>query len=206
MVRNYDSDNDSELLYLISENNEDAKKVFIDKYDGTIRLKANKYKKYIESKGYDYNDLLQEGMLGLTRAINDYKEQKNIKFSTFANICIDRQIATFIRDISREKHKALNTSISLDTTTNTVGRPLTELLLDDKNIDPEVSFLEMEEQEELFDKISKVLTKQEKDVFDLRIQGFTYKEISSLLGITSKSVDGCIGRIKSKINSIIEHN
>lgn len=199
----YKDVNDFELLYLVSENNDDAEDMFFEKYDGIIKMKCSKYKSFVESKGFDFNDLFQEGRLGLSQAIRDFQEQKNVKFSTFANLCIDRQIATFLRNIARDKHKILNDSISLDSTTNTVGRPLTELLLDDKNIDPEQSFIEIEEKEELFNRIDKVLSDSEKDVFDLRIQGFTYKEISQLLNITEKAVDGTISRIKVKISNIL---
>ena len=189
---------------MVSENNdEDAKKIFFEKYDNIIRMKASKYSKFVSSKGFDFNDLFQEGRLGLTQAINDYKNQKNVKFYTFANLCIDRQIASFLRNIAREKHQVLNNSISLDSTTNTIGRPITELILDDKNIDPEESFIEMEEKTELYNKIEKKLSSMENDVFNLRTQGFTYKEISQLLNITEKSVDGAIVRIKSKISNIL---
>ena len=199
----YKEENDYELLYLVSENNEDARDMFFDKYDNVIRMKASKYKKFVESKGFDFNDLLQEGRLGLIQAINDYKEQKNVQFYTFANLCIDRQLATFLRNITRDKHKLLNESISLDTSTNSIGRPLTELILDDKNIDPEVSFIELEEKTKLYNDIEKKLTTIENDVFNLRIQGFTYKEIAQLLNVTEKSVDGAIGRIKSKIANMV---
>lgn len=199
----YKEENDYELLYLVSENNEDARDMFFDKYDNIIRMKASKYKNFVESKGFDFNDLLQEGRLGLTQAINDYKEQKNVQFYTFANLCIDRQLATFLRNITRDKHKLLNESISLDTSTNSIGRPLTELILDDKNIDPEVSFIELEEKTKLYNDIEKKLTTIENDVFNLRIQGFTYKEIAQLLNVTEKSVDGAIGRIKSKIANMV---
>lgn len=199
----YKDENDYELFYLVSENNEEAKEIFFDKYDNLIRMKAVKYKKFVESKGFDFNDLLQEGRLGLSQAIKDFQEQKNVQFYTFANLCINRQIATFLRNIARDKHKILNESISLDTSTNTIGRPLTELILDDKNIDPEESFIEMEEKTELYNKIEKKLSSMENDVFNLRTQGFTYKEISQLLNITEKSVDGAIVRIKSKISNIL---
>lgn len=153
--------------------------------------------------GYDFSDILQEGRLGLTNAINSFKEHKDVQFHTFANLCIDRQLATFIRDISRDKHKLLNTSISLDSTTNSVGRPLTEIILDERNVDPELSFIEAEEKEELYNKIDEILTTTEKDVFDLRIQGFSYKEIANILDITPKAVDGTISRIKNKLSNIV---
>jgi len=206
MSKKYKDENDYELLYLVSENNDDARDIFFKKYDNIIKMKASKYSSFVSSKGFDFNDLFQEGRLGLTQAINDYKNQSNVQFYTFANLCIDRQIATFLRNIAREKHKFLNDSISLDTTINSIGRPLTELILDDKNIDPEMSFIEMEEKQELFSKIDKVLSESERDVFNLRVQGFTYKEIAQLLDITEKAVERKLDRIKSKINNIVHKN
>lgn len=203
MPKSYKNENDYELLYLVSENNDDARDIFYSKYENVIKIKASKYKKYVESMGYDFSDILQEGRLGLTNAINSFKEHKDVQFHTFANLCIDRQLATFIRDISRDKHKLLNTSISLDSTTNSVGRPLTEIILDERNIDPELSFIEAEEKEELYNKIDDILTTTEKDVFELRIQGFSYKEIANILDITPKAVDGTISRIKNKLSNIV---
>lgn len=200
----YNDENDYELSYLVSENTDEAKEMLFKKYKFAVELKANKYKDFVVSKGYDYNDLIQEGMIGLSQAIKDYSDQKDSQFLSFANLCIDRQLSSFVRNISRDKHKLLNSSISIDTSTNTKGRPLFDLLLDDKNINPEQSFIEMEEEEELYNKIRAVLTNQERDVFDLRVQGFSYKEISNVLNLTEKSVSGCLERIKNKINNILK--
>ena len=132
-------DNDYELLYLISENNEDAKELFYEKYKPIIDMKAKKFAKYVEYKGYDINDLIQEGMIGLSRAINDFSEQKDVQFTTFANLCIERQMCSFMRNISTGRHKALNDSLSFENTKNTYGIPLSNIL-DDKNVNPETSF------------------------------------------------------------------
>lgn len=204
MPKKYKDENDYELYYLVSENNELAKDMFFDKYDTIIKMKASKYKKFVESKGFDFNDLLQEGRLGLTQALKDFQEQKNVQFYTFANLCIERQLSSFLRNITRDKHEILNNSLSLDTTTNTLGRPITDLILDDKNIDPEESFILMEEHQELFKKIEDSLTDIEKDVFNLRIQGFNYKEIEQLLNISKKTIDGRMARIKNKVSNIID--
>lgn len=202
----YKNENDSELIYLISESNEEAKEIFYEKYRGVIEVKAKKYANFVSSKGYDINDLIQEGMIGLTQALNDFKEQKNVQFNTFANLCIDRQIFSFIRNITRDKHKILNDSVSIDANVSPSGRPLVELLFDENNINPEEAFIERETKYELFKKIEDKLTKSEKDVFDLRMQGFTYKEIACLLNLTPKAVDGAIGRIKNKITNILERD
>ena len=198
-------DNDYELLYLISENNEDAKELFYKKYKPIIELKAKKFTKYVESKGYDYNDLIQEGMIGLSKAIKDFSEQKDVKFTTFANICIERQILSFMRNISAGRHKVLNESLSFDTTTNSYGLPLINLL-DDKNVNPETTFIESEEKEDLYNDIVSILNEKEIEVFELRTKGFTYKEIASLLNITEKSVGKHIEKIKSKINKMLDEN
>ena len=150
------------------------------------------------------NDLIQEGMIGLTQAINDFKEQKNVQFQTFANLCIDRKIFSFIRNITRDKHRLLNESISIDASYSSTGKPLIEMLFDENNINPEEIFIERETKYELFNKIDEKLSKSEKEVFDLRMQGFSYKEISELLNITSKAVDGTLSRIKNKITNILE--
>ena len=203
-MKNY-KDNDYELLYLISENNEDAKELFYSKYKPIIELKAKKFTKYVESKGYDYNDLIQEGMIGLSKAIKDFSEQKDVKFTTFANICIERQILSFMRNISAGRHKVLNESLSFDTTTNSYGMPLIDLL-DDKNVNPETTFIESEEKESLYNDIVSILNEKEIEVFDLRTKGFTYKEISGLLNITEKSVGKYIEKIKTKISKMLDEN
>ena len=179
----YKDHNDYELLYLVSENNEDAKEIFFDKYKSIVELKAKKLYPYVMNKGYELNDLIQEGMIGLSQAINDYKEQKNVQFSTFASICIERQIMTFVRDVNRQKHKILNDSLSIDSTIDKKGRPLMEIAFDEKNR-------------------KSVLTDKEYEVFELRLQGFYYQEMALLLNTTRKSIDGTISRIKSKISNM----
>ena len=196
-------DNDYELAYLVSDNNEEAKDIFYKKYKPVIEMKARKFKNFAESRGYDFNDLVQEGMMGLAQAMRDFSEQKNVQFNSFANICIDRQLSTFVRNIDRDKHKVLNNSVSLDTTTNSLGKPLIDLILDGKNIDPEEAFIRDEEEMELYNKIKSKLTDTENEVFDLRIQGFSYIEISRLLNITEKSVSGSMSRIKNKIAKVM---
>ena len=200
----YIEENDYEINYLISENDEAAKELIYKKYRPIIEMKASKFKNYVESRGYDYNDLIQEGMMGLTQAIRNYSDKKNTQFKSFANLCIDRQLVSFIRNIDREKHKVLNNSISIDTTFNSIGKPLIDVVLDNKNIDPETTFIKFEEQSELYGKIKEKLTSIENEVFDLRIQGFSYKEISELLGISEKSVSGRISRIRTKATKIME--
>jgi len=191
-------ENDYELLYMIKEENEEAKELFYDKYKPLVEMKAQKFYEYVKNKGYELNDLIQEGMIGLSNAINDYEENKDIKFITFANVCIERQLLNFLRDINRHKHQVLNTSVSIDAE-NKGGITLLDILNDDNNPSPEDTFMLLEEQKELKDEIKEVLTEKEKEVFDLRYEGFTYQEIARLLNMSKKAVDGTISRIKQKI-------
>ena len=197
----YNDENDYELLYLIQEDNEDAKEIVYEKYRPMVEMKAKKYYSQIKSNGYELNDLIQEGMMGLSRAIKDYKDDKNSKFVTFANVCVERQMLSFIRDVNRQKHQVLNSSISIDQADEATGRTLLDVLNDDSTANPEKSFILLEEQEELKNKIKKYLTKKEQEVFDLRFEGFSYQEIAVLLNTTTKSVDGTISRIKQKITN-----
>ena len=193
----YKDENDYELLYLIKEENEDAKNIFYEKYRPMVEMKAKKYFSQIQNKGYELNDLIQEGLIGLSNAIRDYNQDEKIKFITFANVCIERRIINFIREINRQKHQALNSSISIDNT-NVSGISLLNVLSDD-SYNPESSFMILEEQEQLKEDMKKGLTEFEKEVFDLRFEGFTYQEIAILLNKSIKSIDGTISRIKQKI-------
>lgn len=193
----YKDENDYELLYLIKEEDEVAKEMFYEKYRPIVEMKAKKYYSQIQNKGYELNDLIQEGMIGLTKAIKDYDSSNEAKFITFAGVCIERRIINFIREINRQKHQALNSSISIDNT-GISGMSLLDVLNDD-TFNPESSFMFIQEQADLKNKMKKNLTDFEKDVFDLRFEGFTYQEIAILLNKSIKSIDGTITRIKQKI-------
>ena len=193
----YKDENDFELLYLVKEEDEIAKEMFYEKYRPMVEMKAKKYFSQIQNKGYELNDLIQEGMIGLSNAIKDFDQDEETKFLTFANVCIERSIIDFIREINRQKHQALNSSISIDQTTPS-GRTLLDIL-DDNSNNPEKSFIFLEEQQELKEKSKEKLTDFERQVFDLRFEGFSYQEIAILLNRSTKSIDRTISRIKQKI-------
>lgn len=201
----YKDQNDYELLYLISENNEEANEIFYKKYRPIIEIKANKMYPAIKNKGYELNDLIQEGMIGFSQALRDYKEQKNVTFYTFANLCINRQMLTFIRNINRQKHKILNDSISIDASYDQTGNPLMNSIVPLNSSNPEDDFVNLETSEELLSKIYKELTKKQIEVFDLRMQGFNQTEIANLLNTTRKSVESSLSRIRIKIRNIINN-
>jgi RNA polymerase sporulation-specific sigma factor len=200
----YKEYNDNELLYLICEQSEDAYEILCKKYMPIVEMKTNKYFKYAVSRGLDYNDLIQEGMIGLSEAIRDFKTQKDIKFSTFANLCIERQINTAIVRANRKKHKLLNESLSLDNTSNETAMSLMDIVFDKKENDPGEYLIDLESQTETYNKIVLLLTPFEKEVFDLKLNNFDYREIAKRLNKSSKSIDSALQRIKGKVKKILD--
>ena len=145
-IHEYASENDYELLYLISENNEEANEVIFKKYNPIIEYYAKKYLPLVSNKGIDYNDLYQEGLIGLNSAIEGYRDQKDIKFSTFAFICIKRRIFSAIRIASRKKHSILNDSYSIEDNINSDNMTYYDVISDDEdNIEDKIINKEMKE-------------------------------------------------------------
>jgi RNA polymerase sporulation-specific sigma factor len=199
----YKDYNDYELLYLICEQNEDAYEILYKKYRPVVEIKAKKYYRYACNKGLDYNDLVQEGLIGLSEAIRDFKINKNVRFSTFANLCIDRQISTALLGANRKKHKILNESLSLNEAYANNDTVLMDFIDDKGENDPSNYIIQVEAESETYNRIKQELTEFEKQVFDLKVKGFDYKEISTLLGKSYKSIDCAIQRIKSKFRKIL---
>lgn len=194
--------NDNELLYLISENNEEATELFYEKYKSSIETISKKYYKLAKTAGIELNDLYQEGMLGLATAIETYKNHKDTKFSTFANLCIKRSIISYIRQNTNIKHKSLNNSLPIDTPINPNSKSLIEILKDTNNIDPEQIYISSEQEDEILERVRGILTELESDVFLLRIKGFSYQEIAMLLNITKKSAEHSMKRVRDKIEKM----
>lgn len=200
MIKQYEDD--YELLYMVCEDNEDAVSTIFKKYEPVIDYYARKYVKLVDGKGLDYNDLYQEGLIGLDSAIKTYKDQKNIKFSTFAFVCIKRKIMSAIRKANRKKHSILNESYSID------------YKLDDNNsFDNLISNKERsiedllvgKEQAVFFNKkIEECLTKFEKQVYELKVYGFSSEEISKTLNKTMKSIESVLFRIRVKLRKILK--
>ena len=195
-------DNDEELLYLISDNNEEIQSVICKKYKPVISFYANKYSSYVEGKGLDYNDLYQEGLIGLLNAIDGFKEQKDIKFSTFAFLCIKRKILTAVKNANRKKHSILNESYSLDYKLDDDLASFDNLLSANEGGIEDI--LVTRENNEYFNKrINESLSDFERMVYDLRINNFTYDEIAQTLGKTQKSIERTLDRIRIKIKRIL---
>lgn len=154
------------------------------------------------TKGLDYNDLFQEGMIGLQSAIDNYKEQKNIKFSTFAFICIKRKILTAVKLASSKKHSILNESYSLDYQADDDNYDFSNTVyITDNNAE---DLLVGKENKEYFNKrINEEFTNLEKQVYELRLNGFTNEEISNMLSKSYKSIESTLFRIRIKLKKIL---
>lgn len=201
-IKDYKSyEDDTELMYMVGET-EQANDVIFKKYEPVIDYYAKQFVSLAIGKGIDYNDLYQEGMIGLNSAINNYREHKNIKFSTFAFICIKRNMITAVRSASRKKHSVLNESYSLDYQNKHDKYDFSNsIILSNSSV--EDLLVGKEDMTRFYKMLNEDLTTFEKQVYELRINGFSYDEIARLLYKTNKSIESALFRIRSKLKNIL---
>lgn len=197
----YDDYNDNELIYLIYDFNEEANRILHEKYYKIIKIKVAKYRALAKRIGLDACDLMQEGLLGLEEAINSYRDNKDMKFSSFANMCIERQILSVVNYHSRKKHTFLNDSCSIDAE-DEKGRTMLDYSLK-SDIDPLMMMEKEEEKNSIYELMTKDLSKLEKEVFELKLNGLDYREIARLLNKSYKSIDSALQRIRFKLKKIL---
>ncbi len=193
--------NDYELLSQVADN-EFATEALFEKYKNLIYGIAKKAYVHHQNTGLDMNDLIQEGMIGFSIAINTFDEQKNTTFFTYARTCITRRVISSLVSASRLKHQLLNDSLSVELF-DTENNPDT-IILSDNTSNPEKLLIEDENLKELKKQIKNKLTDLENNVFDLLTSGFDYKEIADILNKTPKSIDNTLSRIKYKIQKNLE--
>lgn len=197
-------EDDYELLYLISENSEEAKDDIFKKYEPVVNLYAKRYAHLVEGKGIDFNDLYLEGLIGINSALKNYKDQKDIKFSTFVFTCIKRKIITAVKNANRKKHSILNESYSIDYHNEDDDKNGFQNLIHDTSGGIE-DLLVSKEDSRVFNKmINEELTEFEKQVYDLRINGFSHGEICKLLDKSPKSIEAVLYRIRVKLRNILD--
>lgn len=157
--------------------------------------------------GGDTEDLIQEGMIGLYNAIRDYNKNKS-HFSTFAEICVSRQILSAVKAASRQKHIPLNTYISLNNSVNSSheenGFRFWDILKNSETANPESLVIGEENKNSLISHIYKTLSELEKNILFLYLSGKSYSEIAEITNKNEKSVDNALQRVKKKINDFIE--
>ena len=182
--------------------------------DDIIDYIMNKYKDLVRKKaasmyvlGADRDDLIQEGMIGLFKAIRDYDSGRDASFSTFAELCISRQMYSAIKAMSRKKHAPLNNYISLYATRQEAeadSEPsLEDTLISDSKLIPEQYVIDKESLEKLEDNIEKELSDLERQVLDLYITGMSISDISAVLGRDEKSTDNAMQRVRNKLKKYL---
>lgn len=195
--------NDNELVYLCSENNEEATKIIINKYKNYIYQIINEYLKECNIIGVEVSDLYQEGLIGLLNAIHTYDEHKDVLFYTYAGTCIRTSIVSAIRKTFRQKDRILNNSYSLDKIFDESENNLYEVIKDEKN-EPNSLLINKENEIELLEKIRSKLSKSELEIFNLKFNGHKNEEIATIIGKDKKYVENTIFRINKKCKEIIK--
>lgn len=188
---------DEELLALIHIGNADALDFLITKYRLFVKAKARTYFLI----GADKEDIIQEGMIGLYKAIRDFRGDKLASFKAFAELCITRQIITAIKTATRQKHMPLNSYISLDKPVydEESDRTLLDMITNEVSESPEELIILQEEYKQLEAKMNEVLSELEKKVLALYLDGQSYNEISEELNRHVKSIDNALQRVKRKL-------
>lgn len=199
MNNNYNNMSDEELLEAIKKDDKDALDFLICKYKDLVNSKVNKY--FII--GAEKEDIIQEGLIGLYKAIKDYNPDKQNSFKSFANLCIERQLITAIKSSNRQKHMPLNSYLSLNMTAyeNEDGNNDTEIMeVLDTNVieDPLDTITKKEYMTNVENVIDTSLSDFEKKVLNRYIQGESYVKIAEKLDAPVKSVDNAIQRIRKK--------
>jgi RNA polymerase sporulation-specific sigma factor len=198
----YEGLTDEEMIVLFRDGDQDAMEKLLEKYKGMVLGKARSM--YI--LGGDSEDLIQEGMLGLFKAVRDYDCGRDASFRTFAQLCVSRQLYTAVTASSRKKHLPLNSAISLSRPIREEnGEEREENLLDsleaDPSTNPEEYLIGQEESERLEEMIEKELSPLEKQVLELYLTGMGYVEIAHVLNRDEKSTDNALQRIRAKIRA-----
>jgi len=197
---NYRNCDDEELICLACQGNLLAEECLISRYKKLVKIKARSY----FLVGADTEDIIQEGMIGLYKAVRNYQFKKLSSFKAFAELCITRQIITAIKSATRQKHIPLNSYISLNRPIYNEDSDRTLLdIVDNMNInDPQDLFLNSEKLNILKVRIKRILSELERDVLESYLDAKSYQEIAADLGRHVKSIDNALQRIKRKLELI----
>lgn len=193
---------DEELVKMVQEGNTQALDYLLTKYKNFVKAKSRSYFLI----GADREDIIQEGMIGLYKAIRDYRDDKLSTFKAFAELCITRQMITAIKTATRQKHIPLNSYVSLDKPIydEESERTLMDVISCTRKTDPEVLLINREQFNDIEDKMSEILSDLERQVLQHYLDGRTYQEISIDLNRHVKSIDNALQRVKRKLERYIE--
>lgn len=198
----YSEASDEELILRLRDGETEITDYICDKYKDLVKSKA----KSMFILGGDNEDLIQEGMIGLFKAVRDYDSGRDASFYTFAELCVSRQMYTAVQAAGRKKHIPLNTYVSLYESVSEQGDEESRLIdaLENKTeISPEELFLDKERVKYLDDIIENELSSFEKQVLELHLTGMSYLQIAKVLGRDEKATDNALQRLKNKIKKKI---
>ncbi|GLH65623.1 RNA polymerase sporulation sigma factor SigH [Parageobacillus sp. G301] len=201
--KNYKHLEDEQLVELVHQGDGDALDFLIHKYQNFVRAKARSY----FLVGADREDIIQEGMIGLYKAVRDFKGDKLSSFKAFAELCITRQMITAIKTATRQKHIPLNSYVSLDRPIydDESDRTLMDVISGTKAMDPEELIVNREEVDDIEVKMTELLSDLERKVLALYLDGRSYQEISEELNRHVKSIDNALQRVKRKLEKYLEY-
>ncbi|MBR1691686.1 MAG: RNA polymerase sporulation sigma factor SigH [Lachnospiraceae bacterium] len=206
VFESYHDYTDEELLSRLRDGETAITDYLMEKYKNLVRSKA----KTMFILGADNDDLIQEGMIGLFKAVRDYDSGRDASFYTFAELCIARQMYTAIQASGRKKHMPLNSYISLysnmaqdDSREEGAEAILVNALAAEGETNPEELFIDKENAEQLEHKLHKELSPFERQVLDLYMTGMGYIQIARVLGRDEKSADNALQRVKAKLRKVL---
>ena len=193
---------DEQLAAMAKEGSETAEEILIDKYKGLAKIKAKAY--FIA--GGDQEDVVQEGMIGLMKAVRNFDPEREASFKTFASTCITNQINKAIRNADREKNHPLNEAVSLSDTVESADENLTigDIVRASMFDEPEQKLIYQEMVDRIVAAINANFSQLERDVFRKKLEGKNYIDIARELGKSPKTVDNAIQRVRHKVTSILD--
>lgn len=186
---------DEQLIEKYRSGDAEALDELLQRYRNLVRARSRQ----LYLSGGEAEDLIQEGMIGLFKAIRDYKPDKNAAFKSFARMCVSRQLATALKLSNRSKHKPLNSYISFYQNLSGDGLPVGDVLVVSDS-GPEDILLDKEALDALEERIDKSLSLMEKQVLTRYIKGLAYMEIAQETGYSKKAIDNALQRIKKKLS------
>ncbi len=200
----YSALTDEEIVQMSHDGDSDAEEYLLMKYKNFVRSKARSYFLI----GADHEDIVQEGMIGLYKAIRDYRKERLSSFRAFAELCITRQIITAIKTATRQKHIPLNSYVSLNKPLydEESDRTLMDVIMEAQVSNPEELIINRENLGNIHAKINEVLSGLEQQVLNAYLDGKSYQEIAEALGRHVKSIDNALQRVKRKLEKYLENN
>lgn len=191
----YKDRSDEQLIEQLRSGQTKVMDYLMEKYKNLVRKRANA----LYLIGGETEDLIQEGMIGLFKAVQDYRSEKDVSFYHFAELCINRQMYTAVEASQRKKHTPLNTYVSLDADPEGKDGKYLEAGNQPQTLDPEALFISQETVRQLLKQANEQLSRMERQVLVLYLEGMNYHQIAEHLGKTPKAVDNALQRIRAKI-------